>query len=159
MVDDLQITIERLADIFNLKATSLGISLAYARLPSSLTTTPAVCFFVGQQLYSPYIDSEDLKLEKTLIVIRLYEDHIQQGTPGEVEERLKTRIPLIRDLILSRPGLSLDATHGPLDGVKRAVLERSSGIHTLMYAEEIYAGIEWMITVERIIEVIYADHE
>jgi hypothetical protein len=156
---DLQATIQRLADIFNAQKAVIGISRAYGDSPASLTTLPAVCFFPGAQSYSPYNDAEDVKLERTTILVRVYEEHVQQGIPGEIETRLKVRIPLVRDLLLARPGLSLDATNGTLPGVKRQVLERASGVRSLLFAGEEFAGAEWSITVERIIEVTYAANE
>jgi hypothetical protein len=152
-VVDLQETINALATIANANKAVTGIAIAYPNLPDSLTTLPAVCYFVGQQTYQPYKDSEDIKIETTLIMVRLSEAPITTGIPGEVEERVKARLPLIRDELLAHPSL------GKLDGILRAVLTGSSGVHGFTFAQENFAGCEWKLNVERIIEVTYAQGE
>lgn len=150
---DIEATIQRMADIANAEKATTGIAIAYPDNPASLTTLPSVNYFVGQQIYEPYRDSEDVKLEKTTIFVRVYVDHVAQGIPGEVESRVKHIIPLFRDSLLSHPTLE------GLDYILRAVVETSSGIRMLMYAGENFAGCEWKMTIERIVEVNYATNE
>lgn len=152
-MSDLQDSIDGLASIANANKAKTGISIAYPSLPASLTTLPAICYFVGQQTYQPFRDSEDVKVESTLIVVRLSEAAITTGIPGEVEERVKSRIPLIRDELLSHPSI------GGTAGILRAVLTGSSGVKSVTFAGENFAGCEWKLTVERIIQVTYAKGE
>ena len=150
---DIEETINALATIANANKGVTGIAIAYPSLPASLTTLPAICYFVGQQTYQPYKDSEDIKVETTLVVVRLSEAPIALGIPGEVEERIKARLPLIRDELLAHPTL------GQLAGILRAVLTGSSGVRSVTFANENFAGCEWKLNVERIIEVTYAQGE
>ena len=142
-----------MADIANAEKAVTGISVAYPDNPASLATLPAVCYFVGPQTYEPYRDSEDVKLEKTTIYVRVHVEHITQGIPGEVESRVKLMIPLIRDSILSHPSLQ------GMDYILRVNLETSSGVRMLSFAGESYAGCEWKLSVERFIKVNYGTGE
>ena len=150
---DLVDTITALANIATANKAVTGIVQAYTNNPVSLDATPAICYFVGPQVYTPFRDSEDVKLESTTIYVRLYEAPITVGIPGEVEDRIKGRMPLIRDELLSHPGL------GPLDGILRSVLVSTTGIRPFAFAGLSYAGCEWKLTVERIIGVNYAAGE
>jgi hypothetical protein len=150
---DLEMTIQQMSDLANAAKATIGISIAYPNLPASLSTLPAMCFFVGPQTYDPYKDSEDIKVEKTTVFVRVHVEHIAQGIPGEIEDRVKRIIPLIRDWLLSHPSL------GNLTNIWRASLEGSTGIRMLIYAGENFAGCEWKMNVERIIEVIHAKGE
>jgi hypothetical protein len=150
---DIEATIAALASIANANKSVTGIAIAYPNLPADIST-PSVCYFVGAQKYTPYADSEDIKLETTTVYIRLYEATITVGIPGEVEDRIKGRLPLIRDELLAHPRL------GKLAGIKRAVLIGSTGVKAFAYAGVgNYAGCEWALAVERIIPVTYATGE
>jgi len=155
-VVDIEATIQRLADIANLEKLTTGISIAYPDAPASLTTLPAICYFVGAQAYEPFRDSEDAKLEKTVINVVCYVAPITVGIPGEVEAKVKSLIPLIRDELLAHPTLS-DKTMPDLAGILRAVLLSSTGCVPLGFAGQSYAGCSWKLSVERIIQVIYAE--
>lgn len=150
---DLEAMIERMAEIANAEKTVTGIAFAYPNNPASLTVLPAVCYFVGPQNYEPYRDSEDVKIEKTTVYIRVHVDHVTQGIPGEVESRVKRIAPLIRDSILAHPGLQ------GLEFIQRVNLESSSGVKVLNYAGENFAGCEWKTTIERYIKVNYGSGE
>lgn len=159
MTTDLEDTITRLADIANNEKSTTGITQAYASAPATLDVVPAMCFFVGPQTYDPYKSAEDVKLEKTTVYIRLYEEVITLGIPGEVEARLKARIPLVRDMLLAHPGLSFGGTYGPLEGIERMVLESSTGVRPLAFGDKSFAGVEWKVTIGRYVEVTYAANE
>jgi hypothetical protein len=153
-VVDLVDTITALATIANANKGVTGIAQALPNLPATMDVDKTVCYFIGQQRYQPFNDSEDVKLESTTVFVRLYEAAITTGIPGEVEERIKGRIPLIRDELLAHIRL------GKLDGIKRTVLTGSTGVKAFPYAGiGNYAGCEWSLTVERIVQVTYAQGE
>jgi hypothetical protein len=152
-VVDIQQMIDALATIANANKSVTGIAIAYPNNPISLTTTPAICYFVGPQTYQPFRDSEDIKVESTALFVRLHEAAAPTGIPGEVEDRIKARMPLIRDELLSHPSL------GGLAFLERAVLQSSTGIRSFMFALESFAGCEWKLIAERLVEVNYAEGE
>jgi hypothetical protein len=90
-------------------------------------------------------------LEKTVIFVRVHVDRVAQGIPGEIESRVKRIIPLIRDELLSHPTLQ------GLPFILRAVLENSSGVKQLIFANEAFMGCEWKMSIERIVPVTYDD--
>ena len=148
---DIEATIAAFATIANAGKATTGIAIAYPNSPASLTTTPAICYFVGPQTYQPFQDSEDVKLESTTVYVRLHEAPITTGIPGEVEDRIKARMSLIRDELLAYPSLN------GLNFIKRAVLISSTGIKPMTYAGENFAGCEWRMVVERVLPVTYAE--
>ena len=150
---DIEETITGLANIATANKAVTGIVQAYTNNPVSLDATPAICYFVGPQVYTPFRDSETVKLESTTIFVRLHEAPITTGIPGEVEDRIKGRMPLIRDELLSHPKI------GKLNGILRSVLISTTGIRPFAFAGLSYAGCEWKLTVERIIGVNYAAGE
>ena len=150
---------KRLADIATAEVFAALKTKAYAESPASLTSVPTMIFTIGPQTYKPFADSEDIKLEQMVVYAKLMVIEVTQGIPGEAESAVEKLLEPCRDMFLARPGLSLDADHGPLPLIKRSVLENTGGIAPIAFAEQMYLGVIYKLTIERIVQVTYAPGE
>lgn len=151
MTTDLTDTVQRLADLVNLSGL---VTKAFVSSPAALGDLPATLFFVGQQQYTPYKQSEDLKIESTTIYARTHVASVTTGIPGEVEDRCKELIPQIRDLFLMHPGLAIPVD-GPLKFILRSSLENSTGVKVFIFNGQNFAGFQHQLTIDRLITVTY----
>jgi hypothetical protein len=141
-----------------LQAAIPGITRAFDQLPRhdiSVADLPAFVNFVREGVYNWTLDGATADQDVRKYVMWLLVLPHQEGlSDGEAERRVEPFVPTVRDYFAARPKLG-----GAINDVKSAVITGDSGPRQLIYADTVYWGAEFQLTVTERLQRVYAANE
>ncbi|GAP10612.1 hypothetical protein BECAL_01785 [Bellilinea caldifistulae] len=147
---------QRLVEI---QSNIAGVKRAYMWAPQSLADSdlPVFCNFAGASTVSQI--SETIVEETRTWLMRLYVKPVLQGIDGEVEKAVEPFFSNVRDTFLSHPMLGSGAKDSVLPWIEKVTWLGDSGIQVLSYAGQNYLGIEFRLSITKIVPISTASYE
>ncbi len=142
----------RLAEI---QAAIPGILRTHAQAPAALNDLPAFVNFTGAAQMRA--QGANYRQENRVFLMRLYAVHVQSGIDGEAERALEPFFESVPAAFLSHPSLGMNGNLLP--GILQTDFMGDNGVQVFEFAGERYLGVEFRLSVTRILGVVYAEHE
>jgi len=131
-----------------------GIAAAFEHVPASIVDLPCVLNFTGPADYSRFTTGQDSDYETRVMLLRFLIARVQQGIPGEAEERVDPFIDRVREFFDARPGLIIDPAE---QAMFRAGVLSDTGVARFAVAGEEFIGVEFRLQVQQFNQIGFAD--